>query len=964
MTKSLHHFAFRAAPTLAPPVATCILAALGILAALAVLPSASGLGSEPGSEPGNHSASESADHAPATEAKQIYACDFELAADADYDGWPDRWLRQRGHDYPDYLKIAIERPAPSDSAATSQAQAHGQFLQIQLDGGSAAATGPAAPVSPLYSFAAEARIRTDGLAHDVAWLELVLLDAHGKVVESYSSPRLSGTSAWQTVRIGPLTTTAAHVRNAALAVHVAPSNVKHDIEGSAAFDDLKLFRLPRMSLRTSSETNLYASLEGAEIVCEVAGISQQHPQLAFELFDHQGKLLAERRLSLTTSRKHETGEPQPGPREESPAVFFGQASWQPPLPDYGFYRVRVALRDEARGDANGEPTAPPPTILERTLTLAALRPLPTPAVGEFGWTLASRDEPLPEATLSALLAQVGVNWVKLPAWFAAEDTAEADRLARFAERLSINKIQMVGMLDQPPPELRDIYRDKGRLPIASAFLEPELWQPAIDPVMTRLALKVRWWQLGDDADASYVGLPQAAEKVGAVKQYLERFGRETRVGVTWRWSYESPPSNDAPWAFLSYRSDPDLTADELAEFLQLPAASKPVSEAVETSQPHWLTRSLHAGPKPRRPAVQKWLVINPLSRSDYALESRVHDLVTRMLAARIQGADALFVQQPFSDESGLLNADGTPGDLLLPWRTTATMLAGAKYLGQLQLPGGSVNHLFARDGRAVMMIWNAARTTEHVFLGDNVRQFDLWGREIPTAQIETAGFREQQLEVATLPTFVTGIHEPIARFQIGIAIETPQLASLFDRPQTVRLRLTNPFPQGAGGELRLHAPKAWEADPRPIYFKLPAGEEARQDATVTLHSDANTGLQDVRVEVRLQADREYHFNVHRTLEVGLDDVQVEMRTRLRADGWLIVELQLTNLTDDPLSFQATLFTPGRRREIQPLVDLGHGVTTRTFLLPDGEELLGQRLWLRCEETTGSRALNYKVIAER
>lgn len=950
----MHHFTPHAAHTLATTIALCI------LAALAALPSASGLGGETGHDLSADPRDQSARPSPATEAKEIYACDFELSADADYDGWPDRWLRTRGADYPDYVKIAIERPLPSDSATTDEARTHGQFLKIRLDGGRAAATGPAVPVSPLYSFAAEARIRTEGLAHDAAWLELVLLDAQGNVVESHSSARLSGTSAWQTVRIGPLTTTSTNIRSAALAVHVAPAGEEHDLAGSASFDDLKLFRLPRMTLMTSSETNLFPSLSGAEVVCDVAGISQEHPQLAFELFDHRGQRLAERQVSLATSRKREPGQPQHTPSEDVSAGFCGQASWQPPLPDYGFYRVRVSLRDAA----SGEPSNPSSAILQRTITLAALRPWATPTEGEFGWSLASREKPLPEATLSAVLAQAGVNWVKLPAWFREGDTVEADRLARFAERLSIHKIQMVGVLDQPPPELRDIYRDKGRLPIASAFLEPELWQPAIDPVMSRLALKVRWWQLGDDSDASFVGLPQAAEKVGAVKQYLERFGRDTRVGVTWRWSYAAPPTTGAPWAFLSYRGDPDLTAAELAEFLQRPPAPAPIAQEADKTHPLWLTRSLHATHKSRQARVQKWLVINPLLRSDYALESRVHDLVTRMLAARMQGADALFVQQPFSDECGLMNADGTPGDLLLPWRTTATMLAGATYLGQMQLPGGSVNHLFARDGRAVMMIWNDTPTTERVFLGGDVRQFDLWGREIPTAHSEADGFRAQQIEVARLPTFVTGISEPIARFQIGIVLETQQLASLFDRPQAVRVRMTNPFSQGVGGEMSLHAPKAWEANPRPIYFKLPSGEEARQDATVTLHSDANTGRQEVRVEVRLQADREYRFNVYRSLEVGLDDVQVEMHTRLREDGWLLVELELTNLTDDLLSFQATLFAPGRRREVQPLVDLGRGVATRTFLLPNGEELLGERLWLRCEETAGSRVLNRKVTAER
>ena len=42
-----------------------------------------------------------------------------------------------------------------------------------------------------------------------------------------------------------------------------------------------------------------------------------------------------------------------------------------------------------------------------------------------------------------------------------------------------------------------------------------------------------------------------------------------------------------------------------------------------------------------------------------------------------------------------MRADGMPAELLLPWRTTAAMLGGAQYIGQMQLPGGSENRIGA-----------------------------------------------------------------------------------------------------------------------------------------------------------------------------------------------------------------------------------------------------------------------------
>ena len=112
----------------------------------------------------------------------------------------------------------------------------------------------------------------------------------------------------------------------------------------------------------------------------------------------------------------------------------------------------------------------------------------------------------------------------------------------------------------------------------------------------------------------------------------------------------------------------------------------------------------------------------------------MEDLVRRMIAAKIHGAEGIFCSDPFDAECGLMEQDGTPGELLLPWRTTALMLGGAKYLGAVDLPGGSPNAVFARPGDAVMVIWNPRPQDEPVYLGANIRQVDLWGRVTQPAE--------------------------------------------------------------------------------------------------------------------------------------------------------------------------------------------------------------------------------------
>ena len=755
-----------------------------------------------------------------------------------------------------------------------------------------------------------------------------------------------------------------------------------DLNGTIHWSRLRMLRLPRIALRASGELQVYDSLTAAEVTCEVSGLVGARPELRFELLDHAERVVATEMLPLVLEEKkipakhakerdeHEPPAPQAG--------ITGSAKWKPPVPDYGFYRVRVSMQQAHRAGKEDLPVpeANEATILHRSLSLAVLRPLPRVAGGEFGWSLPGGEDPLPLNPLASLLSQAGLGWAKYPVWFSEQEQSEADRLAWFAERLSIHGIEMVGVLDQPPSPLREMFRDKGRLPAASVFQEPQLWQPAVDPVMTRLSLKVRWWQLGDDRDTSYVDFPDLDQRVQGIKTHFERFGQQVHLGFGWRWLREMPAARATPpWEFLSYSAEPELTAAELAAYLPRKVNPAPVA-TVEKKKLRAMPVSLDPDPPTVQPTApspsallpRAWVVLTPLPRSQYSTATRTLDLVQRMLAARQHGASAVFVPQPFSEEQGLMNADGSPGELFVPWRTTATLLGGTQYVGQLQLPGGSVNHVFSRDGQTVMVIWNDTPGKETFYLGDNVRQLDLWGRE---TKPEFAATNEQgedrpqtTIAVGPEPTFVLGLDEGLTRWQIRAKFVTTHLESVFGRQQPLTIRLENAFPQGVSGSATLHAPKAWNISPQPMQFRMSEGEHAQPDWLVSLQPDAASGVQRVRIDFELTAERNYRFSLYRTLQLGLDDVTVEMRTRVREDGLLLVEQHVTNFTGKPISFQCLLFPPNRRRETKQMLHLPAGRHTVTFLIPQGEALLGETLWLRAEEIGGPRVLNSTVVVER
>jgi hypothetical protein len=741
-----------------------------------------------------------------------------------------------------------------------------------------------------------------------------------------------------------------------------------------------------MSLRTNNENNLFYDLRIADVLCDVSGIAQADPEVTFELFDRNDRLLASQKAVVSAGKGAASrSAPRRSGSTKDPEPFAGRASWQPPLPDYGFYRVRVTL-----------PTSKG-AVLERNVTLAALRTLPTPATGEFGWSLPHGEQPLPLEKLGMLLGNVGISWAKFPVWPRENDPAWPDRIAWFAERLSLQSIEMVGLLERPPVPTSGLV-DREQSAVASVFMEPGVWQPLIDPFMTRLSLKVRWWQLGSDQDMSFVGLPEAADRVLEIKRRIEHHGQEIRLGIVWNWMHQPPTGNHVPWDFLSLACDPSLTAEELAVYLQgmtaprekpspAPLTHGDMFTALEPAPPAALPLTVEQGgdladqlnddigfhrPKPsdqERPAKipycdRQWVTLEPLPRGEYRQEARVRDLVMRMLSAKINGAGAVFVPNPFDSRCGLLNADGSPGELLLPWRTTSLLISGSEYLGSIELPGGSKNHVFGRQGQAVMVVWNDRPTRERITLGEELRQIDLWGHETITDSRDENGHIQHEIDVGPMPTIITGLHEAVARWQINLAFDTDRLSSIFGRPQPLVFRVPNHFGQAVGGEIVVRAPKSWDMDPRPVRFRLADGDELKHTYPVNLLTDANSGPQPLQLDFEISADRTYRFRVYRTLQLGLDGVSIEMTTRLTPDGTLIVEQHLTNSTDHPISFQCTLFPPGRRRETKQVIQQGRGRSTNVFNLPNGKELLGQKLKLRAEEIGGARVLNHTITVER
>jgi hypothetical protein len=848
----------------------------------------------------------------AGDAPEVFRCTFDESWDQNFDNWPDGWSRRRGKGYPEYISVKIVLAEDALSA--------GRCLQIDLDGGAAVAYTPPIRITPLHSYILRGAVDTSGLEFDEAYLSLTLLDDNSKRLETYCSDQIGRLPGWTTLSLGPIEPKSDAVRLAYLGLHVQPGK-QADLKGRIRFDEILLMRLPRITLGMRNSHHLFTDPGEMSVDCSVSGITQSSQNVKLILEDALGNRLAQADRPLETATAPGSYSVSSDAETEARPALVGSVRWQPPITGPGFYRMRAELEGHEG-----------PVHL-RDVTATVVLPQPDTAAGEFGWTLPDRGKPLDLFDLSKVITQAGIGWVKFPMWFSPDaDEEMLQDLIRFGERLSVHGIQIVGMLSDPPPQVLEHFANVEPLSAAVIFSAADpIWYPSLEPTVIRMATQVRWWQFGADTDTEFVDYPNLVQKASVLKSRLDKVGYGVNVGFGWSWLHELPTVEEAPWQFMVLSSTTPLTEHELPVYL-------------EAAQ---------------RPNVRRWIVLTPLSRDEYAMETRIRDLVHRMITAKIHGAEGIFIPDPIDDRQGLLREDGGPGELFLPWRTTALMLGSAKYAGSIQLPGGSENRIFLRESDAVMVVWNDTPTEEVIYLGEDVRHTDLWGVET----VPGLDHHRHVLQVDRTPAFVTGLHPAIVRWRQDFAFDESQIPSIFGRQYGNGFRVHNTFDHAVSVTARLVTPEVWKVTPPESFFRLETDQTHHQRFDIFLPYDATSGAHDVRCDFEIHDQQPIRFSVYRRMHVGLGGIRVAVQTRVNAEGELEVEQHFINDTDESVSFRCYLYVPNRRRQKLDIIDLGHGRDVQTFRLPDGRELIGQTLWLKADEISGGRGLNHQFQAQ-
>ncbi|MCH7687543.1 MAG: hypothetical protein IH899_12825, partial [Planctomycetes bacterium] len=778
---------------------------------------------------------------------QVFHYTFESDQDRDFDRQPDDWTRRKGSEFPFYVKAEID---PQRGQGESS-----QSLRFFVNGGPVVFYSPPVKIDGLHSYVFEGYIRTQLLRNDAVVISLSFLNEKRERIQRVLSRPVTGTHTdWVNVRIGPVVPMK-NIRSVVVGCHLV-NGKKMDLRGSVWFDNLWLGKLPQMTLVSNFQSHFKKRSAPIEVMSNISGLDQMlqfstkiEAEKDWDLVKklNEGLLPIELKnlfvehnilLSESTSiKKDEQGGwiISDGDREylvlydqsllevydanssyqldlqisdisgriTGTKVFHLKAShprgrividenstngvqqvWNLDPLEYGYYTVDSILQ------RNGE------LILKKKTSFAVMDVVSARGRNEFGWSVARGAKDMPLTELADVAAQAGIHWLKFPVWRSmySDEPAPAFEIAELFGLLVQKGITPVGILSNPPSDLRNQFARKWT-GVSEIFTMPtEFWSASLNPVLARYSSHVQHWQLGDDFDTSFIGLKTLSETISGIKHQFDQIGRNTQIGLTWDWEKPIPSGVRFADSFLFFTSKEPLTGPELIQKLSETSGS----------------------------LAPRWILLQPLPRSKHNAEERGADLARKMVAAKIGGADGIFAYDVFDEEFGLLERNGAPSPLFLPWRTIAMALHDVEYLGSFNLPGGSDNFAFAHENEVILIVWNSKPKTERVFLGEDIIVTDIWGRQF-SAEIDSKT-RQQILEVGPTPLVIRGCSEPIARWRLATHFNTQRLESKHgSQPATITTR--NTFPAGVSGIATLNVPSEWHVDSNRWTFPSAQGEK-------------------------------------------------------------------------------------------------------------------------------------------
>lgn len=894
--------------------------------------------------------------------------DFDEARHGNEGDLPMYWYRRRGDDFPRYAAGAWDRTFGYRS---------NESFRLSLDGGNLGYYYKPSTVliAPGQDVRVEAMVHTRKLNHARALLKVYFTDARRQVIAgSERRSRLLGGAGendqWHRVAVlVPGKFASARYVNVEVfllqpslwhPMDPAESDEPHlidyiDVHGDAWFDDITIYRLPRVTLTTGEPGQLLPAGADAKVAVTVEGFANQPLEAVLAVQDSAGRLIGHQ---VFGSR---------GDDKTNQRVF----QWTGGKLPAGIYFAELHLF------AGGARKAGLPALLVRNLTFAQLAPsVRTTGRRNDGFGLIVPAPPGAMDEVSArqladeqvdLLGRLPVSLVKLPLWRGQAELGDieesdpwSDQLIR---RLARRRMGLVATFGQIPRQLENGSAAQGnaryglRMTLLDVFAsDPATWRPYVAALLARYSEQIRYWQIGAEDSVAFAMDPRFVSTMAAVRGEFRTLVTAPTFVVTWPAMYSWRHGHGAATTgtaqrfpaetaniYLSSRIPPESTDAYLREFMDM------------------------TGSRP-------WATVQPLDPAGYDRWPRLADLAWRLVRTSTALAEpvapaptdgpaasgSLFLPAPWTVRELSGHELVEPTEELLIFRTAGELLGGARYGGQMELADGIIAHIFDRgNGDGVLAVRNVGGDPTagvQLFLGDKPQRVDLWGNRQP---LDVTGDK-QHLTAGKLPFYVDGIDPRVARLRASFKLTPDFVPSSYEK-HSRKVTFINTFDMPISGRLTLHFPRNWEVHPKVIPFSVGAGEAFSREVEIRFPYNAEAGTKQLIGDFQIDADRTYRIQVASRFEFGLGDVSVRTLTQWLPDEQLLVTMHVTNRSDTRLDMFCFVVAPGRPRQERVIAGLLPGASVvKSFRIPAAGPLVGQSLRVGLREVKGSRIVNYAV----
>jgi len=899
--------------------------------------------------------------------------DFGVEEDVKGDRWPDDWSRRTGTEYPKYLAIEIFKrtttkkeideidklrrlyaqwslawdtkqlpwnitpeTTPREFDKFVELTVINPFLEFQMDGGAAEVVSPYIAIDNQSVYGISCHAFADCHSQDFdGFATIRFYDSNKQFLFERSTPSITGRESWKELSSLTQYPYNPDVAYAQVSLQVRPRSAR-SFRAVFGFDSLRILMAPRLSLKVERPSRLYLQDESVVVECKASGMNYLQSTLDIRLTDHEGKMLGR----VTKSLIPEDSGIQPsgrliqtGAKALAPSAYWsGNCQWKLPKLEAGFYEVRTQM-DRSRIDRF--------ELIER---FAVLSDHSRDTVNtQVGWSIPEdrqrEKDRLDNSSIVDILREARVGRVKLPIWFDSRENTNADFYTERVDRLQGSGIACVGVIATPPESLKSMFVRSRAEDSGSALEDTIVTQTLLEPVLQRMSSRLLNFQLGWDHEADFVAHTRFETALDSLRRMFRRYSQEAQLIASHNpmAASSNTPSIDR-WQLNCATL---LTADELKTILLKSQAE-------------------------RSPELTPWFHITPLSSKLYSLRTRVQDLTERMLLLtdpRFQSNTVGWVYDPMTPDVGVITEDGGPREMFVPFRTLSASTAGMQYLGKLPNSQLGQNAVISSNDQCRLLIWGPQPLHAKLYLGKKISIRDVWGRTVPYTTEESRLGPVQSFSVGDWPIIVDGVDIYTARWRMGLEVLTKQIDMVVGKQEEILVQFANPFPFPVSGSMQIVCSSLVDDQPAKS-FRVDSEGQEKITIPVKVNPYANTGNSPMQIIVTVEGPEDQSIiAIDENIQIGNNEIEFDLRYTFTETNELLVEIEASNRSGAPANFDCILQPSSRTRERTQILQLKDR-TTRFFVLPRADELVGQTLLLQCEQIGTNRVFNMRTQVNR